>query len=147
MSPGENAGRMLPESTVTGRYQPVRGSRPRPTSAARASTSASCARAAARRRGTRRSATGVALLSLEIPADTCVGYRSVAARCVPVNAYVTVDDWFWNVLPAPLGSVSVTRRWSVEPAVVALRFESARFVPITAREASTVDVVPPQVYV
>ena len=69
----------------------------------------------------------------------------VAARCVPVNAYVIVDDWFCKVLPAPLGSVSVTRRWSVAPAVVEPRFDSVRLLPITAREARTDELVPPQV--
>ena len=87
----------------------------------------------------------MALLSLEIPAGTCVRYLLAAARCVPVNAYVIVDDWFWSVFGAPLGSVNVTRRWSVPPAVVALSGDSDRLLPITAREASTGVVVPPQV--
>src|SRR5947207_15343688 len=44
--------------------------------------------------------------------DRCEGhlYLLVAARCVPVNVYWSVEDLFWNVLPAPLGKVSVTRR-------------------------------------
>src|SRR6188508_1623049 len=142
MSPGANAGRMLPDSTVTGRYQPVRGSSPRPTSATTAPTKKSCAARAGSRRNADRSAARAALLSLESPAGIAVGYLLVAARCVPVNAYVIVDDWFCRVLPAPLGSVSVTRRWSVAPAVVVPRFESARLLPITGREATTLEVVP-----
>jgi hypothetical protein len=44
---------------------------------------------------------------------------------------VTVEDWFCSVLPAALGKVTVTRRWSVEPAV-SVRFESATLLPISA---------------
>ena len=36
----------------------------------------------------------------------------------------------------------MTRRWSVAPAVSEPRFDSASVLPITAREASTVEVVP-----
>ena len=101
---------MLPDSTVTGRYQPVRGSSPSPTSATTANTKNSCAATAGSRRNADRSAARAALLSLESPAGIAVGYWLVAARCVPVNAYEIVDDWFCSVLPAALGSVSVTRR-------------------------------------
>jgi len=64
--------------------------------------------------------------------------------CEPVNVYEIVEDLFCSVLSALLGRVNVNRRWSVAPAVK-VRFESAMLVPITAREASTVDVVPLQV--
>src|SRR5262249_20072138 len=68
MSPGAKAGRMLPDSTVTGRYQPVRGTRPSMTSAVTASRNASCAASTGRRRSADRSAGLPALLWLEIPA-------------------------------------------------------------------------------
>ena len=50
------------------------------------------------------------------------------------------------MLPAVLGRVTVTRRWSVVPAV-SVRFESATLLPISGDEASTVEVEPPHVYV
>ncbi len=51
----------------------------------------------------------------------------------------------WNVFPAVLGSVSVIRRLSAEPAVSDDRLDRAMDAPITAREASTVVVEPSQV--
>ena len=69
----------------------------------------------------------------------------VPARWVPVNEYWIVEDWFCSAFPADAGSVIVSRRWSVLPAVVAVRFDSDRLDPITARDASTVEVVPAQV--
>ncbi len=50
-------------------------------------------------------------------------------------------------MPAALGNVSVSRKWSVAPAVVEPRFESAIEDPMTARDARTDDVVPLHVYV
>src|SRR6478736_2055860 len=72
-----------------------------------------------------------------------ITYWLVAARWVPVKAYWITEDWFCSALPAPLGSVSVTRIWSVEPAVSALRFESARLEPTTGVEAGA---EPPSVH-
>ena len=71
----------------------------------------------------------------------------VAARWVPVKLFWIVEVTFWNVLSALAGRVRVIRRWSVAPAVSEPRFERARLVPITAREASTLLVAPEQVYV
>jgi hypothetical protein len=83
MSPGENVGVMLPDSTVTGRYKPVRGSRPRP----RSPTQAIARATRESRSGDRRSAALTALLPvLEIPAGIAARYLLVAARWVPVNA-------------------------------------------------------------
>jgi hypothetical protein len=64
---------------------------------------------------------------------------------VPENVYWIVDDLFWKELPAPLGKVSVTRRWSVALAVSALRLFNETPDWITGREVSTDDVEPPQV--
>ena len=71
----------------------------------------------------------------------------VAVRWVPVKLFWIVEDRFWKVLSALAGSVKVIRRWSVAPAVSEPRFERARLVPITARDASTLLVVPEHVYV
>jgi hypothetical protein len=51
------------------------------------------------------------------------------------------------VFGAIVGSVSVTRRWSVEPVFNDASPLSAKLAPITGRVASTVLVVPPHVYV
>src|SRR2546421_7050010 len=65
MSPGENAGFMLPDRTVTGRYQPVRGRSPSPTNATTATTRAPHTN----RSSERRSAAFAALLRmLDVPA-------------------------------------------------------------------------------
>jgi len=37
-------------------------------------------------------------------------YLLVPARCVPVNVYWMVDDWFWKEFGAADGKDSVTRR-------------------------------------
>src|SRR5215831_7702828 len=73
-------------------------------------------------------------------------YCEVAARCVAVNAYWITDDLFCKVFGAAPGSVSVTRAKLSVPDV-RFRFKSARFEPITGALASTVLVVPLQVYV
>src|SRR3954447_1656687 len=64
-SPGEKAGAMLPDSTVTGRYKPVRGSKPSPTSATQATASAA---RASRSTHPRSAAPATLLPVLEIPA-------------------------------------------------------------------------------
>ena len=58
-----------------------------------------------------------------------------------MNVYWIVDDWFWNVLPAADGSVSVSRRW-FRP-VWSLR--SACF-PSAALSAATGTTLPAHVY-
>src|SRR5438552_16514308 len=76
-------------------------------------------------------------------------YLFVAARWVALKLYVSVEVNPWKVLPAPEGSVSVSFRWSgPEGAVIrSVRFDRASAEPITALDARTAVVVPPQVYV
>src|SRR5581483_8507974 len=72
-------------------------------------------------------------------------YLLVPARCVPVKAKVSWSEMFGIVFGAVWGRDSVTRRWSVVAEASEARFDSARFAPITGREARTDLVVPPQV--
>lgn len=74
-------------------------------------------------------------------------YLLVPARWVPVNEYWIVELRFWNVLPAVLGSVSVRRRLSDEPAVSDDRPDIEMLDPMTARDETIVVVVPAHVYV
>ena len=60
---------------------------------------------------------------------------------------MSVELWPWRVLLAVAGRVSVTRRWSVLPAVIELMFDNAVLAPMTAVVARTEVVVPPQMYV
>ena len=71
----------------------------------------------------------------------------VPARWVPVKVNVMVLDNPCRVLPAALGNVNVASRSSVLPAVSVDRLLNARLDPITGRNANTVLVDPPQVYV
>ena len=71
--------------------------------------------------------------------------RVAGTYWAPVNVNVKVDERPWKVLPALVGNVIVINSRSVVEIAVAVRFDNVRFVPMTAREARTVVVVPPQV--
>src|SRR6185503_6815054 len=88
---------------------------------------------------------GVAAVAATPRVGVLPAYLFVPARCVPVNVYWIVDDWFWNEFGAAEGNESVTRRWSVTPFVSAARLLSVRFEPTTARLASTDEVAPEHV--
>src|SRR5215831_7885241 len=153
MSPGRKVGTMLEESTVIVEYSPRRGRTPSPTAAAAAArTSDHCSTCPRidvsrdeRRTGNlpaRRWLPAV-LKDAVIRAARC--YLLVAARWVPVKAYVTVELLPWKVLSALAGSESVTSRWSVPvPLVRTFSPERLMFEPITGRDARTLPGVPLQ---
>ena len=160
-SPGAKVGRMLPESTVTGRYQPRWGRTARRTKTPIAAIARAVGVIRISRRGglaptaraTRTSRPAAVRIpdpgeqaapldhetrdraehqthEAELRADDQSGhprgapagdgfsqhrrypsaYLLVPARWVPTKVYEMDDDSPWRVLPATLGSVSVTRR-------------------------------------
>ena len=90
------------------------------------------------------------LRGCEVPANRVTRFvrgrrPSMQRYWAPVNVNVRVDERPWKVLPAVVGNVIVINSRSVVEIAVAVRFDNVRFVPMTAREARTVVVVPPQV--
>src|SRR5581483_4794667 len=93
----------------------------------------------------RRSLPSASTPSAVVPARS--RYCAAAVRWFAVNVNPIAELWPCSALPADDGSVRVARRWSVLPAETDAMFERAIPAPITGREARTVEVVPPHVYV
>ena len=79
---------MLPERTVSTLYQPVRGSTPIPRKRSKAAPRSTRTASSEQRNATLRLILGLSA------GHGSSDYLFVPVRCVPVNAYVIVEDWF-----------------------------------------------------